>query len=142
MAVALQVGALQPFDARNDDANSLAQRWERWLRSFELYVGASGVADDAQKRQLLLHCAGEVVRYIFFTLPNTGATYADARCRITDYFTTRKNISYNRHMLRKHSQAEGETIGQFVTRLRQLANLCEFGTEVEDFIRDQVIDNC
>ena len=103
MAVALQVGALQPFDARNGDANSLAQRWERWLRSFELYVSAFSVVDDAQKRQLLLHCAGEEVKYIFVTLPNTGATYADARGRITDYFTPRTNISYNRHMFRKHS---------------------------------------
>ena len=142
MAVALQVGALQPFDARNSDANSLAQHWERWLRSFELYVGAPGVVDGAQKRQLFLHCAGKEVQDIFCTLSNTVATYADARERITYYFTPRKNISYNRHMFRKHSQAEGETVGQFVTRLRQLANLCEFRTEVEDFIRYQVIDNC
>ena len=33
-------------------------------------------------------------------------------------------------------------MAQFVTRLRQLANLCEFGDHIDDFIRDQVIDNC
>ena len=33
-------------------------------------------------------------------------------------------------------------MAQFVTRLRHLANLCKFGDHVDDFIRDQVIDNC
>lgn len=31
---------------------------------------------------------------------------------------------------------------QFVTRLRQLSVNCEFGTENDDFIRDQIIDKC
>ena len=45
-------------------------------------------------------------------------------------------------MLRKEAQKESESTGQFVTRLRQLAILYEFGDQVDDFIRDQVIDNC
>ena len=45
-------------------------------------------------------------------------------------------------MFRKEGQKEGESVGQFVTKLRQLAILCEFGDQVDDFIRDQVIDNC
>ena len=32
-------------------------------------------------------------------------------------------------------------MAQFVTRLRQLVNLCEFGNHIDDFIRDQEIDN-
>ena len=105
-------------------------------------MGASGVTDDKQKRQLLLHYAGTDVQDIFYTLPNTGETYTTAKEKITAYFTPRKNTSYNRHMFRKDSQTEGESVAQFVTRLRQLANLCEFGDHIDDFIRDQVIDNC
>ena len=51
------------------------------------YVGASGVTDDTQKRQLLLHCAGESVQDIFFTLADTGNTYESAKAKITAYFT-------------------------------------------------------
>ena len=92
------------------DASSLCQRWQRWLRSFELYVGASGVTDDSQKRQLLLHCAGESVQDIFFTLADTGNTYENAKAKITSYFTPRKNTSYNRHMFRKDCQNDEEPI--------------------------------
>ena len=142
MAVTLNVNAVQSFDAHGD-ASSQCQRWQRWLRSFELYVGASGVTDDTQKRQLLLHCAGErqSVQDTFFTLADTGNTYETAKAKITAYFTPRKNTSYNRHMFRKACQNDEESVAQFVTRLRQLAHLCEFGDQVDDFIRDQVIDN-
>ena len=140
MAVALNVNAVQPFDAHGD-ASSLCQRWQRWLCSFELIVGASGVTDDSQKRQLLLHCAGESVQDIFFTLADTGNTYENAKAKITSYFTPRKNTSYNRHMFRKDCQNVEESVAQYVTRLRQLAHLCEFGDQVDDFIRDQVINN-
>ena len=137
MAVTLNVNAVNSFDAHGD-ASSQCQRWQRWLRSFELYVGASGVTDDTQKRQLLLllHCAGESVQDIFFTLADTGNTYESAKAKISAYFTPRKNTSYNRHMFRKACQNDEESVAQYVTRLRQLAHLCEFGDQVDDFIRD------
>ena len=141
MAVPLQVSPVAPFDP-HVDANSLCQRWKRWVQAFELYVGASGVKDDNQKRQLLLHCAGMDVQDIFYTLPATGTDYKTAKDKLTAHFTPKQNTSYNRHMFRKEVQKEGENVGQFVTRLRQLAALCEFGDQVGDFIRDQVVDNC
>ena len=141
MAVTLQVSPVAPFDP-HVDANSLCQRWKRWVRAFELYVGASGVKDDKKKRQLLLHCAGMDVQDIFYTFPATGTDYKTANDKLTAHFTPKQNISYNRHVFRKEVQKEGESVGQFVTRLRQLAALCEFGDQVDDFIRDQVVDNC
>ena len=92
----LLVGGVQTFDGRGD-ANSLCQRWERWFRACELYMGASGVTDDKQKRQVSLHCAGTDVLDICYTLPNTGETYTAAKEKITAYFTSRKNTSYNFH---------------------------------------------
>ena len=103
MAVSLNVSAVQPFDAHGD-ANSLCQRWERWIRSFELYVGASGVQDDNQKRQLLLHCAGEGVQDIFYTLSETGTTYETAKAKVTDYFTPRK-----KHVVQPSYVPQGRT---------------------------------
>ena len=141
MAVTLNVNAVNSFDAQRD-ASSQCQRWQRWLRSFEL-CGCVGChrTDDTQKRQLLLHCAGESIQDMFFTLADTGNTYESAKAKITAYFTPRKNTSYNRHMFRKACQNDEESVAQYVTRLRQLAHLCEFGDQGDDFIRDQVIDN-
>lgn len=39
-------------------------------------------------------------------------------------------------------QLSDETIDQFITRLRQKADFCEFGDRLEENIRDQVIERC
>ena len=47
-------------------------------------------------------------------------------------------------MFREMSQLPSETVEQFVTRLRQKAQSCEFGdaSAVDEQIRDQVISKC
>lgn len=141
MSVNIPVTPVSNFNPIGDNS-SLAQRWKRWLRGFEVYSSAAGCTDDKQKRQLLLHSAGPEVQDIFDTLTATGEDYETARDKLTEYFTPRKNVPYHRHLFRQEHQNEGETVAQFVTRLRQVSADCEFGDQTNDFIRDQVIDKC
>ena len=143
--MAIPIAAVQPIAAfdPHGDQNSVAQRWEKWIRSFELFSTATGCKGDKQKRHLFLHTAGTEVQDIFFTLTATGDDYKTAKEKLDDYFSPRKNTSYNRHTFRKEKQKEGESVSQFTTGLRQLATLCDFPAEsIDDFIRDQIIDNC
>jgi hypothetical protein len=141
MAVAL---ALQPpaqFDPHGN-ANTVNQRWTKWVKSFETFIVAAGCKDDEQKRQAFLHCAGESVQEIFSTLPDTGNSYNDAKVKLNEYFLPKQNVPYNRHVFRLTDQASDETIAQFVTRLRTLSIGCDFGDNLDDFLRDQVIEKC
>lgn len=53
------------------------------------------------------------------------------------------NVPFERHLFRQIVQESGETVDQFVCRLRQGAiNNCEFGENENDYIGDQVIDKC
>ena len=54
------------------------------------------------------------------------------------------NVPYERLCFRETSQLANETVEQFVTRLRQKAQTCEFGdaATVDEQIRDQVISKC
>ena len=90
----------------------------RWKRSFDFYLAARGNTVDAQKRALLLHCAGIDVQDVFDTLPDTGADYPTAVTALDIYFKTKRNDTYERHAFRQLYQAEGESTVQFVTRLR------------------------
>ena len=82
------------------------------------------------------------VQDIFDTLTNTGETYSSAKKSLADHFAPEENIPFSRHLFRQEKQRDGETISQFVTRLRQLAEACDFKENTNDFIRDQVIDKC
>lgn len=92
----------------------------------------------------MLHCAGMDVQDIFDTLPDNGnANDCDKAIEALDtYFNPAVNVPYERHMFRRMSQEESETIDQFVTRLKQKALSCDYGESSDKFIRDQVIDKC
>ena len=122
------------------DTSSVAQRWSRWVSSFELFVNASSVSNDGQKRALLLHCAGSEVQDIFETLSDTGTTYTDALTKLNDYFTPKKDVTWERLNFRRTIPLHGESVENYVIRLKQSAKFCEFETDLDNQIRDQVLD--
>ena len=138
------VGGLAPFDC--SDMAGISARWERWLRAFELFTDGKGVKHADQKKALMLHTAGLSVQDIFFTLDEgTGENnYLKAKDVLDKYFKPQANVPYERLCFREMSQLPSETVEQFVTRLRQKAQSCEFGdaAAVDEQIRDQVISKC
>ena len=130
--VSLDVGSLAAFDTKGDP-HGLSQWWRKWKRSFKLYLTGKGVTDDAQKRALLLHAAGVDVQEIYFTLVSEDeiTTFEATMKVLDDYFIPKANVPFERHLFRQIAQEMGETVDQFVCRLRQRAASC-----------DQVIDKC
>lgn len=140
MAQALQISCPASFNAKSGPT-SLGSRWTKWVSGFNTYLLAAGVANDEQKRALLLHCAGESVQEIFDALPNTGGTYEEALNALDTYFKPRQNKHFERHKFRSCAQQGGETIDLYVTRLRTLAKICQFHDTQEEIV-DQVIEKC
>lgn len=57
------------------------------------------------------------------------------------YFVPRRNVIAERHAFRKQAQVPGETVLQYVTSLRDLAATCEFGSNLDEMLRDQLVEN-
>ena len=70
------------------------------------------------------------------------AVYDVTMKQLDGHFAPQVNSAYERHLFRAMKQLSGETIDQFITRLRQKADFCEFGDKLEENIRDQVIEKC
>ena len=138
----MAISQVSTFDA-NGDISSFAIRWDDWSDSFEIYAAASGVESDSHKRSLLLHCAGKQVQDLFKTLGDTGTTYDAAKAKLDTHFKPKMNLSYQRHLFKKECQQSDEAVSQFVVRLRKIAQTYVFPPdELENCIRDQVIDKC
>ena len=109
------------------------------------------MVNDAQKKVLLLHTAGMEVRELYETLSDPGPSVEFEEDTATDfektvrtlnaYFVTKLNEPYERHVFRSMAQKDGETVGQFIARLRKQAQNCNF-TAPDIDIRDQVICQC
>lgn len=139
------------FDCYSDPA-TLGPRWTRWLSAFELFADGKGLilgqnVNDATKqrrRALLLHHAGTDVQDIFSTLENTGTVteYDAAVAALNAYFVPRLNTALARQSFYQITRNTGETIQQFVTRLRQAAKDCVFGVDGDNQLRDAVLSKC
>ena len=66
--------------------------------------------------------------------------YKVAIRKLDFYFRVEENIPYERHVFRQLSLQEGETADQFMVRLRKQARHCNFGTSLNDNLRDQLIE--
>lgn len=131
----------------NEDQNGIYPRWERWLRGFELFVESKSIADSKRKKAMLLHYGGLDLQDVFFAIPGADEladgedAYTKTKEELTKFFKPKLNTTFERHIFRGMTQKEGESVGQYVTRLRQQAKHCSFASE-DDEIRDQVIEHC
>ncbi|XP_028408174.1 uncharacterized protein K02A2.6-like [Dendronephthya gigantea] len=106
-----------------------------------MYTVAANIKDDAQKRAVLLYVAGPSVHKIFKTLQNTGTDFKTALEKLDEYFQPQKNVIYERYVFKQTHPSPGESIDSFITRLRTLAETCEFES-TDNEIRDQFVMTC
>ena len=72
----------------------------------------------------------------------TAAEYEKAVTALNTYFFTKVNSTCQNHVFRSMEQREGETVAQFVTRLRQVVKDCDYGDQADNQTRDQVVQQC
>ena len=148
--VNIEIQGVAPFDCKGN-WSALGPRWKKWPQSFQYFLVAKGVVNDAQKKALLLYTAGTEVRELYETLTDPGLTEEFEEDTATDFektvrtvnacFVTMFNEPYERHVFRGMTQQERETVSQFIARLRKYAQNCSF-LNSGVVIRDQVIDKC
>ena len=136
----LDVTQPPPFSV-TQEPSSVASRWKKWIKSFKFYLEATGITNAVQKRALLLHVVGPEIQEIFSTLPEPLDTLELVLTVLETYFSPQVNIRYERVLFRQIKQESGETTDSYVTRLRKLAETCEFH-DADDAILDQVIEKC
>ena len=141
----------QRFDIEGEPA-TVGSRWKLYLKGFELFADARGLiivdgSDDhkQQRLALLLHSAGPEVQRVFDTFPATVKDnkkgYAAAIKALNDHFVPTVNIPFQRNLFREMQQDGTETVAQFVIRLREVGQHCNYG-DLDDQIRDQIVQKC
>ena len=124
---------------------------DAWLNLFELFAEGKGLlmtdAARAAPRQrlwtLLLHHPGTDVQHIFFTLSNIGekTDYDAAVTALNAYSKPRVNKACVHHQFRLLTPKQGKTTGQFMTRLQHHITHCDYRTDSDNQIRDEVFEH-
>lgn len=154
-----------PFDFATD--GNCGSDWKIWLRGFEIYAEANKVSDPNDKLNWMLHYAGINVQKVFYALPEQtenekangekvkirgplaagyvkfdSNSYEEAVFKLNRFFEPKQNISYERHVFRQLKQNTNERIDMFLMRLREQADRCDFGDQIDGNIRDQITTGC
>ena len=124
------------------EQSCLGLLWKAWLKRFETFCVASDIKNTTRKRALLLYLAEPNLMDIFETLAETGddSDYKTADEKLTEHFAPHKNTEFQRYCFRQSRQAESETMDEFHTRSRKLAENCDFH-DVDAEIKSQIISN-
>ena len=104
-------------------------------------MGEKNAAATKQRpRAMLLHLAGPDTQEIFTTLTETGdaTDYNRAVEALNAYFVPQVNSAFAHQTFHQISQKPVET----VTCLKKAAKDCDFGTDVDNQIRDAVLNKC
>ena len=122
------------------DRTNAGQIWDDWIERLENYIVALGIADNTQKRAILLHMCGPLTHRDFKTLANTGADYDTAKTRLTEHFRPQINVEYEKAKFRSMRQLSSETVAAYHTRLKKQAVNCEFGNaNLDNEIKSHII---
>ncbi|XP_058979057.1 uncharacterized protein LOC131802673 [Musca domestica] len=145
---------LKPFLCDSIDKSLLRNEWEKWLRSFTLYLAAEDIIDDGKKRNKLLLLVGPQLQEVVFNIPGALVerdekgeikTYDVLVEKLNEYFSPKRNSTFERHLFRNLTPIEGENFNKFLMRLRQQVVKCSFGStkkEIEESsIKDKLIDS-
>ena len=127
-----------------DDHGSSPRTWLDYKDELLNYFVAAGINDaaDARKIAILKYGIGPRLRETLTTFvyvdPAKADKFADVLKALDDYFEPKKLVKLNMKKFDACCQEEGETIGAYISRLRSLANKCEFGATADNQLCKQL----
>ena len=136
------IPSVEPFLVDKSITTNLDKKWNSYVDEFELFIVASGVTDKKQKLALLLHLGGKDLREIYKTVKEENDEYASVKEKLTNYFRPKKNITYERYVFKSTTQNPDESTASYLTRLKSVAENCDYGTNAKSEIRDHFIFTC
>lgn len=122
---------------------NISENWRRFYQQTDVYLTAADKAESADKTKIaiLLNLAGVEALEVFNTFVFADGDkdkYKPVCDAFNKYCNPRKNVVYERYGFWSIKQDDGETVGQFVTRLRGKIKDCEY-RDSDDMIRDKLV---
>ena len=135
------IPCIEPFIVDGNKSTNLDKLWRTWKDDLDLFLLASGVSNDTQKKALLLHLGGKDIKEIYRSLQNSSDKYEDVIDKLDNHFQPKKNVTYERYLFKQEKQHKDESASSYVTRLRRIAETCEY-SDTDTEIRDHFIVTC
>ena len=134
---AYQIPAVQTFTFKSEE-------WENWLRRFERFRQATGLASKSEETQIntLIYSMGDKAEDILqsFALSEENAKkYSVVIEKFNSHFIKRCNVIYDRAKFNSRVQQEGEPVEDFIYSVHTLVQHCSYGDLHDQMVRDRIV---
>ena len=128
----------------NSNADNLCQGWRDFQDDMSNYLLAAGLshADGERKVAILLYGLGTRYRKIFrqfvFTEADHKKDYARVCARFNEHFEPKRVTKLYMKKFDALVQKPGESIGEYISNLREVAHYCDFGDTLDSQLCKQI----
>ena len=120
-----------------------AENFEDWLERLEMSFLANGVADQDKKKASLISLGGPELYKLAKSLTSphkpSEKTFDELKNTLQEHLNPKGNIIMERFKFNSRVREQGESVSDFIAELRRLSRTCEYGTSVNDMIRDRLV---
>ena len=106
---------------------------------------AANSVTDAKKSAVLLSCVGSktygVVKNLLAPDLPASKDFATLCTTLIVYYGPKSSVIAQRCTFHKRRQLPGKSIADFIAEIRRLAIFCDFGTHLDDTLRDQFVSS-
>ncbi|XP_028176931.1 uncharacterized protein K02A2.6-like [Ostrinia furnacalis] len=131
----MPIGTLEPFDVHS-------KQWPSYIRRVKQYILLNEIKDELRV-PLLITVVGETTYSLMCDLcaPNDPETktFDELVKLLSNHLEPQRSEIAERHVFRLRRQRPGESMSDYLQDLKHLATTCNFGTSLEENLRDQFV---
>lgn len=130
-----RIGSISEYKEGKEDFESYLERLEQWMVANEV--------EDEKKVSVFLSLIGADAYKLLKSLlqpekPSTKS-YDQLTKALSDHYKPKPLVIMERFRFQKRNQQENESVSDFIVALKQLSTNCDFGTHLDDALRDRFV---
>ncbi|XP_035806354.2 uncharacterized protein K02A2.6-like [Amphiprion ocellaris] len=130
------VGSLTEFADRDGD-------WIEYVERLEHFFLANDIDNEGKKRSILLSVCGaktyKLIRNLATPRKPGDLSFKELVTLVQNHHCPKPSVIVQRFKFHTHSRKLGVSVAAFVAELRQLSEHCEFGSVLDDMLRDRLV---
>ena len=134
--MAALIGVVGEFDAEKEE-------WTQYAERLSHFFEANLIVDEERKKSLLLTMMGpsafKLLRNLVSPAKPGDKTYVELVETMKQHHNPTPSEIVQRYKFNSRFRWEGESIAQFLSELRALAEHCNYGASFDDMLRDRLV---
>ncbi|MCY3927857.1 MAG: retroviral-like aspartic protease family protein [Acidobacteria bacterium] len=123
--------------------SSTQETWTAYVERLGQYLTANKIEDADQQRAVLLSVCGaatyRLIRNLVSPKKPTELKFSEIVEIVQKHHDPKPSVIVQRYRFNSRNRRTGESVATYVAELRQLSEHCEFGTSLNEMLRDRLV---